>query len=75
MSPQTVRSHKAQKVLDGMEKKLSRQITGSLLACVHCGLCTDSCHYVQANPDDPRYAPAWKADPCIPTGTRPTTAP
>lgn len=45
-----------------MEKKLSRQITGSLLACVHCGLCTDSCHYVLANPGDPKYAPAYKAD-------------
>jgi len=39
-----------------------RQITGSLLACVHCGMCTDSCHYVLANPGDPTYAPAYKAD-------------
>jgi Fe-S oxidoreductase len=62
MSPKQARSHKAQKVIDGMEKKLSRQITGSLLACVHCGLCTDSCHYVLANPGDPKYAPAYKAD-------------
>jgi len=45
-----------------MRQKLNRQITGSLVACVHCGLCTDSCHYVQANPGDPTYAPAYKAD-------------
>jgi Fe-S oxidoreductase/ActR/RegA family two-component response regulator len=45
-----------------MGKKLSRQIAGSLVACVHCGNCTDSCHYVLANPGDPTYAPAYKAD-------------
>jgi len=37
-------------------------MVGSLVACVHCGLCTDSCHYVLANPGDPTYAPAYKAD-------------
>jgi Fe-S oxidoreductase len=41
---------------------LSRQIAGSLVACVHCGMCTSSCHYVLANPGDPTYAPAYKAD-------------
>jgi Fe-S oxidoreductase/CheY-like chemotaxis protein len=57
-----VRSHKATKVLERMSKKLSRQVVGSLAACVHCGLCTSSCHYVLTNPDDPTYAPAYKAD-------------
>ena len=56
------RSHKAQKVIERLGKKLNRQIVGSLTACVHCGMCTDSCHYVQANPGDPTYAPAYKAD-------------
>lgn len=56
------RSFKAQKVIDRMGKKLNRQIVGSLAACVHCGMCTDSCHYVLANPGDPTYAPAYKAD-------------
>jgi len=45
-----------------MGKKLNRQIAGSMVACVHCGMCTDSCHYVLANPGDPTYAPAYKAD-------------
>ncbi len=45
-----------------MGKKLNRQIVGSLVACVHCGMCTNACHYVLANPDDPTYAPAYKAD-------------
>jgi len=45
-----------------MGKKLNRQLVGSLVGCVHCGMCTESCHYVLANPDDPTYAPAYKAD-------------
>ena len=45
-----------------MGEKLNRQIAGSLVACVHCGMCTESCHYVLANPGDPTYAPAYKAD-------------
>jgi len=56
------RSHKADKLIERMSRKLNRQIVGSLTACVHCGLCTDSCHYVLTNPDDPTYAPAYKAD-------------
>ena len=58
----TQRSYKAQKVIDRMAKKINRQIAGSLAACVHCGSCTESCHYVLANPGDPTYAPAYKAD-------------
>jgi Fe-S oxidoreductase len=56
------RSHKAEKFLERMSKKLNRQVVGSLAACVHCGMCTDSCHYVLTNPDDPTYAPAYKGD-------------
>jgi len=62
MSKKPTRSHKARKVLKGMGQKLSRQVVGSLVACVHCGMCTNSCHYVLANPGDPTYAPAYKAD-------------
>jgi Fe-S oxidoreductase/ActR/RegA family two-component response regulator len=62
MSPTKVRSHKAEVVLERLGQKLNRQIVGSLAACVHCGMCTDSCHYVLANPGDPTYAPAYKAD-------------
>ncbi|UCG87940.1 MAG: response regulator [Gemmatimonadota bacterium] len=62
MSDAKSRSHKAQKVIDRMGQKLSRQIAGSMIACVHCGMCIDSCHYVLANPGDPTYAPPYKAD-------------
>ena len=62
MSATKTRSHKAEQLIERMGQKLNRQITGSLVACVHCGLCTDSCHYVLANPGDPTFAPAYKAD-------------
>ena len=58
----TAKSLKVQKVLERMGNKLNRQVAGSLWACVHCGMCTEACHYVLANPDDPTYAPAYKAD-------------
>ncbi len=56
------RSHRAQVVIDRMGKKLNRQMMTSLLACVHCGICTESCHYVLSNPGDPTFAPSYKAD-------------
>jgi Fe-S oxidoreductase/CheY-like chemotaxis protein len=56
------RSQKAQTLINRMGQKLNRQFVGSLAACVHCGMCTDACHYVLANPDDPTFAPAYKAD-------------
>ncbi len=56
------RSHNANRFLERLPQKLTRQIVGSLVACVHCGLCTDACHYVLTNPGDPTYAPAYKAD-------------
>jgi Fe-S oxidoreductase len=56
------RSYNAQKVIERLAKKVNRQMAGSLAACVHCGMCTQSCHYVLANPDDPTFAPAYKAD-------------
>jgi Fe-S oxidoreductase/ActR/RegA family two-component response regulator len=59
---ESARSYKANKFVERMGKKLNRQFVGSLAACVHCGMCTESCHYVLANPDDPTYAPAHKAD-------------
>ena len=62
MSEEQNRSQKAQKVLERMGQKLNRQMVGSLVACVHCGMCTEACHYVLANPGDPTYAPAYKAD-------------
>jgi|GEM_PF-33488 len=62
MNKERFRSQKAEKVLERMGQKLNRQMVGSMVACVHCGMCTECCHYVLANPGDPTYAPAYKAD-------------
>jgi Fe-S oxidoreductase len=56
------RSYKARKLIERLQAKVNRQIMLSLEACVHCGLCTDQCHYVLSNPGDVTYAPAHKAD-------------
>ncbi|MFH1863188.1 MAG: response regulator [bacterium] len=48
--------------MERFSQKLNRQMVGSFLACVHCGMCSQACHYVLTNPDDPTYAPAYKAD-------------
>ncbi|MCX6638244.1 MAG: (Fe-S)-binding protein, partial [Acidobacteria bacterium] len=56
------RSYKARKLVERLQAKVNRQIMLSLEACVHCGLCTDQCHYVLSNPGDVTYAPAYKAD-------------
>jgi Fe-S oxidoreductase/ActR/RegA family two-component response regulator len=55
-------SHKVQKILEQLPKKLTRQVVGSLVGCVHCGMCHDSCHYALAFPDDPKMTPSYKAD-------------
>jgi Fe-S oxidoreductase len=54
---------KAKKAVDSFRKKLSanRQAILSLGVCVHCGMCTESCHYYLAT-KDPKMAPAYKAD-------------
>jgi len=56
------RSYKAEQLIERLHVKVNRQMMLSLASCVHCGMCTDQCHYVLANPGDPTYAPAYKAD-------------
>jgi Fe-S oxidoreductase/ActR/RegA family two-component response regulator len=45
-----------------LAKKLNRQVVGSLVGCVHCGMCNEVCHYVESHPDDPKMTPSYKAD-------------
>ena len=45
-----------------LARKLNRQVVGSLVGCVHCGMCDQSCHYVLAFPDDHKMTPSYKAD-------------
>lgn len=63
MGKKAEKSYKAEKVIEMMKAKTkNRQIMLSLESCVKCGMCIDQCHYVLANPDDPTYAPPYKAD-------------
>ncbi len=57
-----VKSHKVKVMEELLAKKLTRQVVASLVGCVHCGMCHESCHYVLTNPDDPTYTPSYKAD-------------
>ncbi len=56
------RSYKCERLIERMHKKINRQMLVSLEACVHCGMCTDQCHYVLSNPGDITYMPSYKAD-------------
>jgi Fe-S oxidoreductase/ActR/RegA family two-component response regulator len=55
-------SHKVEKILEQLPRKLTRQVVGSLVGCVHCGMCHEACHYALAFPDDPKMTPSYKAD-------------
>ncbi len=48
--------------LDLLAGRISRPLAVSMTACVHCGLCAESCHYFLTHPDDPTMTPVWKAD-------------
>jgi Fe-S oxidoreductase/ActR/RegA family two-component response regulator len=56
------KSHKIRMMEQQLAKKLSRQVVGSLVGCVHCGMCNECCHYVLTHPDDPKMTPSYKAD-------------
>lgn len=56
-----IKSEKAKKAEESFKKKMSRQAILSFGVCVHCGFCTESCHYYLAT-NDPKMAPAYKAD-------------
>ena len=55
-------SYKVKKMMELLPAKLSRQVVLSLVGCVHCGMCNESCHYVKSIPDDPKMTPSYKAD-------------
>jgi Fe-S oxidoreductase/CheY-like chemotaxis protein len=60
--PKTAKTHKIKMMEEQLARKLNRQVVGSLVGCVHCGMCDQSCHYVLAFPDDPKMTPSYKAD-------------
>ncbi len=55
-------SWKVDKMVELLKPKLTRQVVGSLVGCVHCGMCHNVCHYVLTHPDEPEMTPSYKAD-------------
>jgi len=45
-----------------LRARINRQTACSMVTCVHCGKCAQSCHYSLARPHDPFMTPAYKAD-------------
>jgi Fe-S oxidoreductase len=45
-----------------LPSKLNRIVQTSLAGCIHCGMCTEACHYTQSIPEDKTLLPAYKAD-------------
>ncbi|MDH5468554.1 MAG: (Fe-S)-binding protein [Candidatus Aminicenantes bacterium] len=56
------KANNVQKFIDLLSQRINRSIVSSMVACVHCGMCADSCHYALARPSDPTMTPAYKAD-------------
>lgn len=50
------------KFLSLLTRRINRHLASSMVGCVHCGMCAESCHYVLTRPDDPTMTPAFKAD-------------
>ena len=51
----------SEKVMELLEKRLTRQLATYLHVCVHCGVCAESCHYYKST-GDPDMVPPYKAD-------------
>jgi Fe-S oxidoreductase len=50
------------KLIDLLKERMTRHLASSMVGCVHCGLCAESCHYVLTHPNDPQMSPVYKAD-------------
>ena len=48
-------------VLEVLEKQVNAGLESYLNSCVHCGLCSESCHYYLSDPK-PSYSPSAKVD-------------
>jgi len=55
-------SNNVKKFLELLQSRLNRSVVGSMTGCVHCGMCSEVCHYALARPHDPTMVPAYKGD-------------
>lgn len=47
-------------ILDVIENEGGARLKAFTECCVHCGLCSDACHFFQSHDRDPHYAPVGK---------------
>jgi len=50
------------KMEEMLPAKLNRVVATSLAGCIHCGMCSDACHYSVSIPEDKTLVPAYKLD-------------
>lgn len=62
----SVKQEYTPEMLAEMEKllptKINRVVAASMSGCIHCGMCSDACHYSVSIPDDKTLVPAYKLD-------------
>lgn len=59
--PQMADEERVARAKEVMRRKMDRSLALDLEACVHCGYCSEACHFSQAT-HDPRHAPSRKLD-------------
>ena len=48
--------------MSGFSREIGALSAFRLESCIHCGICSDACHYYIAT-EDPQYTPIWKVEP------------
>ena len=61
MANQTTLTQERRKALDLLDQRLDGKLRTHLNSCVHCGLCSDTCHYYLRYKDE-RFIPGNKVD-------------
>lgn len=61
MTDTMVKGDKANLAVNSMSRRMNRQLAVSMHACVHCGVCNDSCQFFLAT-NDPKMTPVYKAE-------------
>jgi Fe-S oxidoreductase len=57
----TLTTEQIQRVIHGIiDRETAARFRTYLRTCVHCGLCSDACHWFLSNDRDPRFSPVGK---------------
>ncbi len=56
------KANNVQRFIKLLTERINRHLASSMVGCVHCGMCAESCHYALTRPDDPTMTPVYKAD-------------